>query len=116
LSEHHAHLSEFLVEHPYAGLIEIMDRTGLTSEPVLDHIGYYKLSRSLKEAVYGGELDLYQVWCLSPLDSEAQEQFWRNYKDLNPVEFKEKIEEALRCYRAIKESSTPTSNRDSRSI
>jgi hypothetical protein len=102
LSEQTVRLGDFLVEHPYAGLIEVMDKTGLTSEPVLAHIGYDKLSPLLRQKVYTGEMDLYQIWCLSILEPEVQEQFWKNAKDLEPSEFKVQVAETRRFYQALK--------------
>jgi hypothetical protein len=102
LSERHDHLRRFLVENPYSGLIEIMDKTGLTSEPVLDQIGYYKLPQSLKEEVYAGEMDLYQVWCLNILEPETQERFWKDHRNLDPKEFRNRAAEMRRWQRAVK--------------
>jgi hypothetical protein len=100
LSEHSGRILDFIRENPYAGLFEVMDKVATTSEPVLDAIGYYALALELRQAVYDGEMDLYQIHGLSRLPEEIQPAFWKAYHDLNPPEFHEAIAKVARFARA----------------
>jgi hypothetical protein len=100
LSEQSVRVLDFIKMNPYAGLFEVMDRMAITSEPVLDAIGYYALALELRQAVYDGEMDLYQIYGLSRLPEEIQPAFWKAYHDQNPPEFHEAIEKVTRFARA----------------
>jgi hypothetical protein len=92
LSERADRLISYILANPYQGLFEVMDRLATTSEPLLDAIGYYNLSRSLRKSVYAGMMTLSQIYDLSQLPEDVQTMFWERHRTLTPEEFHEAVE------------------------